>query len=656
MTMLGEPQSKALASGIEGDRPFRLLVEAVADYAIYMLDPAGIVVSWNAGAQRFKGYTADEIVGRHFSRFYTLEDQADGLPARVLQTAEREGKFEGEGWRVRKDGARFWAHVVIDPIRDGRGLLLGFAKITRDLSERKAAEQTLRDSREEFELLVQSVTDYAIYMLDLDGKVVNWNAGARRIKGYAPEEIIGQHFSRFYTAEDRAAGEPQRALDTARLEGRFEKEGLRVRKDGTRFWANVVIDPIRGPDGGLRGFAKITRDVTERKDNEHKLAQASEALFQAQKMEAIGQLTGGIAHDFNNLLSAIIGSLELVQRRGAGHPRAPLLLANALQAAERGAILTRRMLAFARRQDLRAEPTDIGVLLAGMAELLHSSLGAGISLSIRHTSGIKPVMVDRNQLEMAVLNLAVNARDAMPEGGSLILDLGERTLAAESELGLPAGRYVVLSVIDHGTGMDADTLKRAIEPFYTTKGAGKGTGLGLSMAHGLAEQLHGRLHLDSTPGRGTTASLWIPVTSEPLGPAGAAAANEPAPAEPAALDILAVDDDALVLINTAAMLEDAGHRVQVAYSAREALEQMGRQAFDLLVTDQGMPGMTGAELIARAREDHPAMAIVLATGYAELPPNTALDVPRVAKPFMQEDLMRGVRAALEQRKSRGLTP
>jgi PAS domain S-box-containing protein len=641
--------------GVEVDNPFRLLVEAVADYAIYMLDPLGHVVSWNAGAQRFKGYTAAEIVGRHFSEFYTPEDQDSGLPARVLRTAEREGKFEGEGWRVRKDGTRFWAHVVVDPIRDGAGGLLGFAKITRDLTERKAAEQTLRDAREEFELLVQSVTDYAIYMLDLAGNVVSWNAGARRIKGYAPEEIIGQHFSRFYTEEDRAAGEPERALATALRDGRFEKEGQRVRKDGTHFWANVVIDPIRGPDGGLRGFAKITRDISERKQNEHKLDLAREALFQAQKMEAIGQLTGGVAHDFNNLLSAIIGSLELVQRRGGDDARSPPLIANALQAAERGATLTKRMLAFARRQELEAEPTDIRVLLAGMAELLEGSLGSGISLSIRHAAGIKPVLVDRNQLEMAVLNLAVNARDAMPEGGSLILDLSNQRLAPENALGLPTGHYVVLSVIDHGTGMDAPTLKRAVEPFYTTKGIGKGTGLGLSMVHGLAEQLHGRLQLESTPGRGTTASLWIPVTQLAVGPAHVAAA-ESASADLAALDILAVDDDAMVLTNTAAMLEDEGHRVKVAYSAREALDLMRRQPFDLLVTDQGMPGMTGAELIARAQQDHPAMAIVLATGYAELPPNTALDVPRVSKPFMQEDLMRGVRGALEQKKSQRLQP
>jgi CheY-like chemotaxis protein len=344
-----------------------------------------------------------------------------------------------------------------------------------------------------------------------------------------------------------------------------------------------------------------------------------------------------------------------VQRRGGDDARSPPLIANALQAAERGAILTKRMLAFARRQELEAEPTDIRVLLAGMAELLEGSLGSGISLSIRHAAGIKPVLVDRNQLEMAVLNLAVNARDAMPEGGSLILDLSNQRLAPENALGLPTGHYVVLSVIDHGTGMDAPTLKRAVEPFYTTKGIGKCTGLGLSMVHGLAEQLHGRLQLESTPGRGTTASLWIPVTQLAVGPAHVAAA-EPASADLAALDILAVDDDAMVLTNTAAMLEDEGHRVKVAYSAREALDLMRRQPFDLLVTDQGMPGMTGAELIARAQQDHPAMAIVLATGYAELPPNTALDVPRVSKPFMQEDLMRGVRGALEQKKSQRLQP
>ena len=630
----------------DGD-PFRLLVNAITDYAIYMLDPSGHVVSWNAGAQRFKGYTADEIIGQHFSRFYTAEDVRAGLPATVLRTAETEGKFEAEGWRVRKDGSRFWAHVVVDPIRDGHGGLLGFAKITRDLSERKIAEDALLDSKLEFRLLVQSVTDYAIYMLDTEGNVVSWNAGAQRIKGYLPSEIIGQHFSRFYTPEDRAAGEPRRALLTAEREGRFEKEGVRVRKDGTRFWANVVIDPIRTPDGRLRGFAKITRDVTERRAQQEKLEQAREALMQSQKMEAIGQLTGGVAHDFNNLLTAVLGSLELVQKRVGDDPRVADLIGNAQQAARRGATLTQRMLAFARRQDLQVEPTDVAELVAGMTELLDRSLGASISIATRFPAAMGKVMVDRNQLEMALLNLALNARDAMPDGGPLEIAAREEAVDTDNPLRLTAGRYAVLSVIDRGEGMDEATLRRATEPFYTTKGVGKGTGLGLSMVHGLAEQMGGGLDLKSQPGVGTTASMWLPIAD----PAADAAAAPP-PSDPLAsgpqrsLAILAVDDDFLVLSNTAAMLDDLGHRTTMAHSARDALKALRQEKFDLLITDQGMPGMTGAELIDLVLSEQPELPIIIATGYAELPPGAAEGIPRIAKPFLQAHLAEAVRNAV----------
>src|SRR5215213_5055248 len=233
------------------DDPFRLLVQSIVDYAIYMLDPRGVVTSWNAGAERIKGFQTEEIVGSHFSTFYTTEDQKAGMPARVLEIARTEGRFEGEGWRVRKDGTRFWASVVIDRIGGGDGELLGFAKITRDLTEKRAAEQALREVERRFRILVQGVTDYAIYMLDPDGHVTNWNAGAERIKGYSPDEIIGEHFSRFYTSEDFDAGVPKLALETARETGRYEAEGWRVRKDGTRFWASVVIDAIQGDDGEL---------------------------------------------------------------------------------------------------------------------------------------------------------------------------------------------------------------------------------------------------------------------------------------------------------------------------------------------------------------------------------------------------------------------
>jgi PAS domain S-box-containing protein len=270
---------------------YRLLIEAIRDYAIYMLDPTGIVTSWNPGAQRFKGYTAPEIIGQHFSRFYTDEDQKTGLPARAIEIAAREGKFESEGWRVRKDGTRFWAYVVIDPIRDPAGRIIGFAKVTRDLTERRAVEESLRKSQEQFKLLVQGVSDYAIYMLDTEGLVTNWNLGAQRIKGYLPHEIVGRHFSHFYTDEDRKAGEPQKALEIARRNNRFEKEGWRVRKGGDRFFAHVVIDAIRDDRGELIGYAKITRDITERKEAEQKLEAARAALLQSQKLEAIGQLT-----------------------------------------------------------------------------------------------------------------------------------------------------------------------------------------------------------------------------------------------------------------------------------------------------------------------------------------------------------------------------
>ena len=299
--------------------------------------------------------------------------------------------------------------------------MLGYSKITRDLTERRIADEALRLSEERFRLLVQSVTDYAIYMLDPEGRVTNWNTGAQRIKGYRPEEIIGEHFSRFYTEEDRAAGLPALGLETAARVGRFEKEGWRLRKDGSRFWANVVIDPIRNESGKLIGYAKVTRDVTERRDSQRALEAAREALQQSQKMEAVGQLTGGIAHDFNNLLMAILGSLELIQKRLPPNSNLETLLDNVKQAAQRGATLTQRMLAFARRQELTPEAVDIPQLVHGMSDLLQRSLGPSIVLKTHFPSALGQVHADSNQLEMSLLNLAVNARDAMPEGGSIII-------------------------------------------------------------------------------------------------------------------------------------------------------------------------------------------------------------------------------------------
>jgi PAS domain S-box-containing protein len=629
-------EGRGKASAIDDSR-FRLLIDAVVDYAIYMIDPDGIITSWNAGAKRFKGYEEAEILGQHFSRFYTEADRLAGLPQRALDTAIREGRFEGEGWRVRKDGTHFWSHVVIDPILDPSGKLLGFAKITRDLTDRKMAEEVLKQSEQQFRLLVQSVTDYAIYMLASDGRVTNWNPGAQRIKGYLPEEVIGKHFSMFYTPEDREAGEPQRTLDIAVREGRFENKGWRVRKDGTRFLANVVVDPIWGETGTLLGFAKITRDITEATRAQQTLEQTREALFQAQKMQAIGQLSGGIAHDFNTLLTVILGNLEIVRKRVGDDPKITRLVDNATQGALRGVSLTQRMLAFARRQELKAEPVEIPTLVQGIIGLLRSSLGPSVVLETRFSPALEPVMADVNQLELAVLNLVTNARDAMPHGGKIVISAKTEETWDQPQLSLLSGRYVCLSVSDTGEGMDETTLGSAMDPFFTTKGVGKGTGLGLSMVHGYIEQLGGRFVLKSQKDIGTIAELWIPIATTGL-------ITKPVTEEAAPpvhrLCVLVVDDDSLVLTSTCLLLEDLGHRVISATSGAQALEVFDTEsAIDLVITDMAMPQMNGAQLAQAIRTMKPSLPIILATGYAERLEGFATRLPRLSKPFTQLNLV-----------------
>ncbi|WP_275547856.1 hybrid sensor histidine kinase/response regulator [Pseudomonas sp. Marseille-Q0931] len=621
-----------------GDR-YRLLIDSITDYAIYMLSPDGLVSSWNPGAKRFKGYDEAEVLGKHFSVFYQPADVKAGLPQKALQTAAQEGRFEGEGWRLKKDGSRFWCHVVIDPILSSNGSILGFAKITRDLTERKRAETEFLERERQFRLLVQSVTDYAIYMLDASGVITNWNSGAERIKGYTPDEVIGKHYSLFFTEADRERGEPERGLATAAREGRFETQAWRVRKDGRLIWANVVVDPVRDVDGSVIGFAKVTRDITESRETQIALEQAREALFQSQKMEALGQLTGGVAHDFNNLLMVIHGALQLVLKR-VSDPKSSSLLENALQAAQRGATLTHRMLAFARRQELRVEPVDLPDLVRSMAGLLQRSLGARISIETQFPLFLTSVMADPNQLEMAVLNLAVNARDAMPSGGLITIAAVEREVCGAGE-DLKPGRYVCLSITDTGSGMDSSTLQRAKEPFFTTKGAGKGTGLGLSMVHGLAEQSGGRLHLKSKRGHGTTAELWLPAVDAPV-------ANDPEVDAPPLRgvelknhSVLVVDDDPLVLLSTTAMLEDLGASVSQANSAEEAVAKLETMVVDLVITDQVMPGMTGAQLAEQLSSSHPRLPVVLASGFADrAAEELAFKLPRLHKPFDQETLAR----------------
>lgn len=588
--------------------------------------------------------------------------QALGIAATICMPLVKEGRLtalmaihhrEPHAWTdnelalIRDVTERSWAHVA----RVGtEAELRTAAERLSDLNETlemRVAERTaaLEHSQIQFRLLVQGVTDYAIYMLDETGHVTSWNAGAERIKGYRPDEIIGAHFSSFYEDKDRAAQEPQRALDTARRDGRFAAEGWRVRKDGTRFRASVVIDAIHDDDGALIGFAKITRDISEREEAQHELELAREALFQSQKLEAIGQLTGGIAHDFNNLLMAIRSGLELLRKRPDLEPQTGKLLDNCLQATARGAALTQRMLAFARRQELTTEAVALPQLVGGMMELLQRALGPAFVIETRFPASLAAVAADVNQLEMALLNLAVNARDAMPEGGAIAIGAVEKAVLPGAVADLAPGLYVRLTIADNGLGMDAATLACAADPFFTTKGIGKGTGLGLSMVHGFAQQLGGALQLESEVGRGTSAHIWLPISEAEAG----AAAPETGPAEAihsARQRILVVDDDAIILMNTAALLEDLGHDVIEAASGDEALVQLrAHPDIAILITDQAMPGMTGSELIAAARAERRELPVILATGYGETPADVAQGLQRLGKPFGQKDLERAVAQA-----------
>jgi len=613
------------------DDPFRLLVQSIVDYAIYILDPTGRVTSWNAGAERIKGFNADEVIGKHFSLFYTEEDRKAGTPDRVLETARREGKFEGEGWRVRKDGTPFWASVVVDAINDEQGKLVGFAKITRDMTEKRAAQQALFDAERHFRILVQGVTDYALFMLDPNGQVTSWNAGAQRIKGYLPDEIIGQHFSRFYTAEDFDAGVPKRALETARKTGRYEAEGWRVRKDGTRFWASVVLDAIRDEEGELIGFAKITRDMTEKREAQLRLEESREQLFRAQKMEALGQLTGGLAHDFNNLLTAILGACELALRNADNPEKLRRMLDGVRNSAQRGAGLTKQLLAFARAQPLEIKQIDLKHFFSDVTTLIRPSLRSNIELVTEISDQLWPIDADAGALELAILNLAFNARDAMKDGGNLRISAHNVVLHGEPE-GL-SGEHVAMKVTDSGTGMSSEVIERVFEPFFTTKGFGEGTGLGLSQVFGFVKQIGGAITAESQPGKGATFTLYLPASR------GATAAETRLNGGNALGRVLIVEDDTFVAELAAGMLSELGFESTIAHSAKEALERLSNgEKPKLVFSDIIMPGgISGIELAQRVRSRFPEMPVLLTTGYSEQVGGTH-GFPVLQKPYEMDGL------------------
>ncbi|MEN3929832.1 PAS domain S-box protein [Microvirga sp. W0021] len=633
---------------------WKLMIDAMADYAIYMLNVDGKVASWNSGAEKIKGYKADEIIGQHFSIFYTPEDRQAGLPHHSLDVAQREGRWEAEGWRVCKDGRRFWAVIVIDPIRDENGTLLGFTKITRDITERVRAHRELMESERRFRLFVQSVTDYAIFMLDPDGYITNWNAGAQRIKGYTEEEAVGRHFSCFYTEEDRALGIPLKSLQTAKNEGKYDAEGWRIRKDGSYFRAHVVIDPVYDTDGTLIGYAKITRDITERRKTESDLQETRDALFQAQKMEAVGQLTGGLAHDFNNLLTVIVNSLEILSRRTLDE-RETRLLNNARLAASRGAKLTNQLLAFSRRQALAPDIHDINRLIAGFDSVLRGASGATVELQFELAEKLALTKVDSAQFESALLNLVVNARDAMPDGGKVRIETADVQVNGEERntIGpLKPGHYVSVTVTDQGTGIPADLLQRIFEPFFTTKAMGKGTGLGLSQVYGFARQSEGGIEVVRSDATGTCIRLYLPATQEVV-VAGKSADTE-AQVSLSGMLVLVVEDEQEVRESAVAILETLGCTALVAENAEEAEAVLQKHAnIDVLFSDIVFrTGVDGFVLARNVREKYPDIGIILTSGHPgklSIEQKMVEGAQFIPKPYRLEDLARRLET-LDKRK------
>lgn len=631
----------------------RQWVESTVDYSVFRITANGTVASWNEGGIRIEGYQPEDIVGQHFSVLYTDEDRRGGIPDAAMDNCRLTGRHTWEGWRQRKDGSTFWASVVTSALRDHQAEFDGAVQVVRDMSENRRAHEAVMESEQRFRLLVQGVTDYAIFMLSPEGYVTNWNSGARRIKGYSAEEIIGSHFSRFYLPEDAATGVPQRGLETAAREGRFEAEGWRVRRDGTTFWAHVVLDAIRDDDGTLVGFAKVTRDITERREAHELLAKTQAALFQAQKMEAIGKLTGGVAHDFNNVLQVLRGNLELLENRHRRDTWSGERLAHAIDAVERGARLASQLLAFGRRQALRPVVVNLAAIVRGMDNMLGRALAETINVETVVAAGLWNTLVDTHQLENVLLNLAINARDAMPTGGRLTIELAnamldDRYVRPLSDV--PPGQYVMLGVTDTGVGMPADVVERAFDPFFTTKPEGHGTGLGLSMAYGFVKQSGGHIRIYSEVGHGTTVRIYLPRSME-------AAVDPHARHDHTVIKggnetILIVEDDARVQATVVDMLTGLSYSVLKADDAEQALAVIRSGVhIDVLFTDVVMPGtLRSPDMARQAALLLPHLKILFTSGYTQnaIVHGGRLDpgVELLSKPYSQEELAHKLRDIL----------
>jgi PAS domain S-box-containing protein len=597
----------------DSERNYRLLVEGVSDYAIYMLDLDGHVTSWNSGAQRIKQYTAEEILGRHFRAFYGEEERRLGEPEHNLQLARQTGHFEASGWRLRKDGSQFWAHVVIEPLKNEHGTLIGFAKVTSDITERRRAEQMIREAGERIDTVIDTVVD-GVILIDAAAIVQTFNPACEVLFGYTKEEVIGQNVKMLMPAQWR--DEHDGYLDNYHRTGvrKIIGSGREVkgqRKDGSTFPMDLSVGEAK--QNGESIYVGIIHDLTERKRTE-------EQLVQAQKMETVGQLSGGIAHDFNNLLTVIVGNAEFLSEHLKARQDLRNLADDIGRAGGRGAELTQRLLAFSRRQTLVPTEFDCNELLDSMHKLLRRTLREDIAVNTDFDRNLRVAFADRSQLESAIINLALNAQDAMPGGGCLSITTANLLLDGQYQSLHPEvrpGEYVLIAVTDNGDGMPKAVLDHVFEPFYTTKEVGKGSGLGLSMVYGFVKQSNGHVSIYSEPGLGTTVRIYLPAAAGKL----KTVADEAPAAEIHATGnevILLVEDDPFVRSFAVMCLRSLGYIVIAATDGNDALQKLGSEAvIDVLFTDIVMPGgINGWELADLALQKRPDLRVLLTSGYA----------------------------------------
>lgn len=626
----------------------------------FALDAADGIGTWDWDIQADRVITDGRFAQRYgidpalAERGLTLEaylaiihpqDRAS-VKAQIEAAIATRDDFRAEYRLVGPGGAERWVLARGRCLHDVAGRATRFPGVTFDLTERKRAETALRELNERLEQRVAAaiternrlwmVSDDLFITADFMGRLIEVSDSWTRLLGWVRPVLLDMNYADLIHPDDLP--DVQAKLDGLRATAQSISYDNRVlTPDGC--WRTIAWRLTANMDG--QRIYGVGRDVTLEREQQQALQQAQKQLQEAQKMEAIGQLTGGVAHDFNNLLSAVLSNLDLARKR-VTEMKTAQLLDGAIKGAERGAALTKRLLAFARRQELKEELIDLSSLFNEMRDLLGKSLGPAVRVTFVLPDVLPPVMVDANQLELAILNLAVNARDAMPGGGSLEIRGEMRTLERDHIVdGLPAGRYVVISVADSGVGMDEKTRKRAAEPFFTTKGVGQGTGLGLSMVHGLVVQSGGAMCIESRPGDGTTVELWLPRTRAEEAEGRERPNGEPAAsASDGALTVLVVDDDALVLMATAAMIEDLGHVVIEASSGAEALEIVERSdRLDLVVTDHAMPGMTGMQLAEALAALRPSLPCILVTGYIDMPDGGAFPLPRLSKPVRQGELL-----------------